>query len=135
MRPSRKSNEMRKTAEEAHHDAVELQAGVERIALGPYTSYSLRTDPKHLCFVLSRYKFCAKVLAGKKEVLEIGCGDAIGLPIVAQAVGHLWAVDWDARKCLLTLRIAGAYFPRQQDKPTLAWPIVLTWGIAYGVCF
>ena len=87
---------MRKTAKKAHHDAVELQSGVERIALGPYTSYSLRTDPKHLCFVLARYKFCAKLLAGKRKVLEIGCGDAIGLPIVAQAVGHLWAMDWDA---------------------------------------
>ena len=29
--------------------------------------------------------------------MEIGSGDGIGLPIVAQAVGHLYCVDWDER--------------------------------------
>ncbi len=48
-----------------------------------------------MCFVLSRYKFCAKLLEGKDSVLEIGCGDAIGSPIVAQSVGHVYATDWD----------------------------------------
>ncbi|MBL7131595.1 MAG: SAM-dependent methyltransferase, partial [Candidatus Omnitrophica bacterium] len=56
------------------------------IQLGPWTSHIWRTDPKHLVFVLARYKFCAKMLAGKKEVLEIGCGDAFGVPVVLQTV-------------------------------------------------
>jgi 2-polyprenyl-3-methyl-5-hydroxy-6-metoxy-1,4-benzoquinol methylase len=86
----------RKTAEEAHREAVRIQLTEQRIVLGPYASHSLRTDAKHLCFVLSRYKFCAKLFEGKKKVLEIGCGDAVGLPIVAQAVGHVYATDWDA---------------------------------------
>ena len=84
-------------AEEAHRDAVELQVGGEPVLLGPYASHSLRTDAKHMCFVLSRYKFCAKLLEGKARVLEIGCGDAIGLPIVAQSVGHIDATDWDPK--------------------------------------
>jgi 2-polyprenyl-3-methyl-5-hydroxy-6-metoxy-1,4-benzoquinol methylase len=67
------------------------------IALGPWTSANLVRDPKHLCFVLSRYKFCAKMLHGKKDVMEIGIGDGFGLPLVAQAVGHIYAVDWDPR--------------------------------------
>ena len=87
---------MEETAKKAHDDAAQVQLGAERVTLGPYTSYSLGTDPKHLCFVLSRYKFCARLLEGKSKVLEIGCGDAIGLPIVAQAVGHVWATDWDS---------------------------------------
>ena len=87
---------VKKTAEEAHRDAVRIQLKEERIVLGPYASHSLRTDAKHLCFVLSRYKFCAKLLEGKQKVLEIGCGDAVGLPIVAQAVGRVYATDWDA---------------------------------------
>jgi len=87
---------VKKSAEEAHRDAVEAQSQDERIILGPYASHSVRSDPKHMCFVLSRYKFCAKLLEGKQKVLEIGCGDAIGLPIVAQAVGQVYATDWDA---------------------------------------
>src|SRR5436190_2013538 len=85
----------KKSAEEAHREAVELQGKNQPISLGPYTSHSLRTDPKHLCFVLSRYKFCAKLLQGKERVLEIGCGDGIGAPIMASSVGYLYAVDWD----------------------------------------
>lgn len=86
----------KKSAEEAHRDAVRVQSNEERIVLGPYSSHSFRTDAKHLCFVFSRYKFCAKLLEGKQKVLEIGCGDAVGLPIVAQAVGRVYATDWDA---------------------------------------
>ncbi len=87
---------VKKSAEVAHRDAVRVQLKEERIVLGPYASHSVRTDAKHLCFVLSRYKFCAKLLEGKQQVLEIGCGDAVGLPIVAQAVGRVYATDWDA---------------------------------------
>ena len=61
--------------------------------LGPRTSHSIRTDAKHLLFTLSRYKFCAKMLEGKQRVLEVGCGDAIGAPIMLQSVGSLYAVD------------------------------------------
>jgi len=65
------------------------------VELGPCTSYSLAQDPKHMSFVLSRYKFVAKMLAGKKKVLEVGAGDGFGLPIVAQAVEWVDTVDWD----------------------------------------
>lgn len=52
-------------------------------------------DPKHLGFMLARYKFVAKMFAGMPRVLEVGCGDATGYPIVAAAVGYLAAVDKD----------------------------------------
>lgn len=70
------------------------------IMMGPHTGYQYRTDPKHLCFVLSRYKFCSKLLGGKASVLEVGCGDAFGTPIVAQAVKTLTAIDWDEQLVL-----------------------------------
>lgn len=94
------SNEVAKrrpSARELYALGTAKQFESEEIALGPWTSYSLRTDPKHLAFVLARYKFCAKMLAGLPSVMEIGCGDGVGLPLVAQAVGHLYAVDWDTR--------------------------------------
>lgn len=52
-------------------------------------------DPKRLTFVLSRYKFVAKMLQGKTNVLEVGCADAFGTRIVQQAVDKLTAIDFD----------------------------------------
>jgi len=70
---------------------------VESLRIGPWASYSLTDDPKHLCFVLSRYKFCAKMLEGKGHVLELGCGDGFGTPIVAKVVNKLIAIDSQPR--------------------------------------
>jgi 2-polyprenyl-3-methyl-5-hydroxy-6-metoxy-1,4-benzoquinol methylase len=83
-----------------HLEGTDYQFATKCLELGPWTSYSLLHDPKHMCFVLSRYKFCAKLLEGKQSVLEIGCGDGFGLPIVAQSVGHLDCIDWDERLIL-----------------------------------
>jgi 2-polyprenyl-3-methyl-5-hydroxy-6-metoxy-1,4-benzoquinol methylase len=71
------------------------QFETEELSLGPWTSHSLINDPKHLCFVLSRYKFCAKMLEGKETVMEIGSGDGFGLPLLAQTAKKVYAVDWD----------------------------------------
>ena len=70
---------------------------IDSILLGPWTSYSLLHDPKHMGFVLARYKFCNKMLEGKKNVLEVGCGDGFGIPIVAQSVGRVLGIDVDDR--------------------------------------
>ena len=80
-----------------HVEATDEQFRTEEALLGPWTSYSLRNDPKHMAFVLARYKFCAKMLAGKESVLEVGCGDAFGTPIVAQEVKTLRCLDWEER--------------------------------------
>ncbi|HIK00196.1 TPA: class I SAM-dependent methyltransferase [archaeon] len=86
-----------KKQEKLHHSGTDYQFESEIIQLGPWSSYSLLHDPKHMCFVLSRYKFCAKMLEGKRSVLEIGCGDGLGAPIVAQSVKSLYCIDWDER--------------------------------------
>ena len=80
-----------------HVEATNDQFATKELNLGPWTSYSLINDPKHMAFVLSRYKFCAKMLDGKSSVLEVGCGDAFGAPIVAQAVDKLHCIDWEER--------------------------------------
>ena len=72
----------------------------EKLSLGPWTSWSMMHDARHMAFVLSRYKFVAKMLEGRKNVMEVGCGDAFGLPIVAQNLsegGVLYAVDWEEK--------------------------------------
>lgn len=76
------------------------------VILGPYTSHIWRHDPKHLQFLFSRYLFVSKMLQGKGEVLEVGCGDAIGTPIVLQTVGKVYGTDFEplvieaAKKCM-----------------------------------
>src|SRR3989338_6709948 len=70
---------------------------IEQIPMGPWTSYSLLHDPIHLSFVLCRYKFVARMLAGKKKALEVGCGDAPGTPIVAEFVKEVRATDVEKR--------------------------------------
>ena len=70
------------------------EQGFERMGLR--SSQSWAQDPKHLVFRLSRYKFVAKMLSGRKNVLEVGCGDAFGTRIVQQEVEGLSALDFDA---------------------------------------
>ena len=65
------------------------------VKMGPTASHLWRNDPRHLCFLLSRYKFCSKVLSGKKNVLEVGCGEAFGMPLVLQTVQHVHGIDFD----------------------------------------
>ena len=64
-------------------------------SLGLMTSQAWYDDPKRLTFTLARYKFVAKMLAGRDHVLEVGCADAFGTRIVVQEVKKLTAVDFD----------------------------------------
>ena len=65
--------------------------------MGLMASYRWHHDPKTILFVLSRYKFVAKMLTGYENVLEVGCADAFGSRIVRQAVGKLTALDIDCQ--------------------------------------
>ena len=70
-----------------------LREGLAR--LGIMTNQRWRDDPRGLLFILARYKFVAKMLAGRDEVVEIGCADAFGTRIVQQEVGAVTATDFD----------------------------------------
>jgi len=72
---------------------VKAKHGISR--LGLMINQGWHDDPKRLAFTLSRYKFVAKMLAGRANVLEIGCADAFGTRIVQQAVGKVTATDFD----------------------------------------
>lgn len=66
-----------------------------RAPLGVHANKQWFEDPKHLLFSMARYKFVAKMLAGSKRVLEIGCGDGFVARLVRQEVGELTLVDID----------------------------------------
>lgn len=65
------------------------------IKLGLMSAGTWYKDPKRFAFVLARYKFVAKMLAGKSHVLEVGCGDAFASRIVQQDVEQLTVLDVD----------------------------------------
>jgi 2-polyprenyl-3-methyl-5-hydroxy-6-metoxy-1,4-benzoquinol methylase len=81
---------------EPQYDSMVEQANARGLeTLGLMTSYAWNDDPKRLTFTLSRYKFVAKLLSGRTNVLEIGCADAFGTRIVRQEVERLTATDFD----------------------------------------
>lgn len=71
----------------------ELEAHGGPYEMGSYASHTWRNDPRHLLFSMARYKFCAKMLEGKKRVLEVGCGDGFCLPIMLQTVDMVHGTD------------------------------------------
>lgn len=87
------------------------------VRLGTATAQDYIHDPKHIVFVASRYKFAAKMVAGLDRVIEVGCGDAFGAPIIAQGVGRLICTDIDeetlksnAMRCAPFKNISFEYF-------------------------
>lgn len=86
---------MSRTVERQYDSHIELKETKGLTQLGVEKNANWFSDPKRLVFVLSRYKFVAKMLAGKNRVLEIGCGDAFPVRIVLQEVGAVHAVDID----------------------------------------
>lgn len=74
---------------------VKDMLGNQHIDLGYHWSYNLRQDPKRLGFVLSRYKFAAKMACKQGSVLELGCSEGIGAPILAEQAQSYLGIDMD----------------------------------------
>lgn len=71
--------------------------GNEHMNLGYHWSYNLRQDPKRLGFVLSRYKFAAKMACQAANILELGCSEGIGTPILSEFARSYTGVDLDTQ--------------------------------------
>jgi 2-polyprenyl-3-methyl-5-hydroxy-6-metoxy-1,4-benzoquinol methylase len=83
------------TREPQYQRSLDLLKEQGLTPLGLMTNQAWQDDPKHLLFTLSRYKFVAKMLAGRDHVLEVGCADAWATRIVVQSVKKLTATDFD----------------------------------------
>lgn len=83
------------TREPQYQRSLDLLKQQGLTPLGLMTNQAWQDDPKHLLFTLSRYKFVAKLLAGREHVLEVGCADAWATRIVVQSVKKLTATDFD----------------------------------------
>lgn len=83
------------TVEKQYQIMLEYRKRQGLESFGLMSSQAWFDDPKRLAFTLSRYKFAAKMLAGCKHVLEVGCADAFATRVVVQEVEKLTAVDFD----------------------------------------
>jgi len=83
------------TIEKQYQHCLDVDRQSGRTPLGLMSNQVWADDPRRLLFVLSRYKFVAKMIAGKKSVFEIGCADAFGTRIVRQSVDAVLATDID----------------------------------------
>jgi 2-polyprenyl-3-methyl-5-hydroxy-6-metoxy-1,4-benzoquinol methylase len=83
------------TLESHHQFLIEMRRDHGLAPLGLMTNHAWRDDPKRLTFTLARYKFVAKMLSRRKNVLEIGCADAFCTRIVQQAVENVTVTDID----------------------------------------
>ena len=86
---------MDQTREKQYQICLDLRDGLGLASLGLMTNQVWHEDPKRLTFVLSRYKFVAKMLAGRRSVFEVGCADAFASRIVRQEVESLTVADFD----------------------------------------
>jgi 2-polyprenyl-3-methyl-5-hydroxy-6-metoxy-1,4-benzoquinol methylase len=83
------------TVEPQYNRCIDLDRQFGRTKFGLMSNQVWHDDPKRLLFVLSRYKFVSKMLAGRENALEIGCADAFGTRLVRQVVPHVLATDID----------------------------------------
>lgn len=83
---------MRDPVNQPNIDFAERRGAIQ---LGLLKSREWISDPRRFLFSQARYKFTAKMLSGRKRVLEVGCGDAFNAPIVMQEVAHLTVTDFD----------------------------------------
>ena len=67
----------------------------DRVMMGLMSGDAYLGDTKRLAFTLSRYKFVSKMFAGFDRVLEVGCADAFGSPLVMNEVNNFSACDFD----------------------------------------
>ncbi len=83
------------TVEPQYQYHVDLKRRQGLTPLGIEKSGGWHEDPRRILFVLSRYKFVAKMLSGMDRVLDVGCGDGWPIPIVLQEVRQVHGIDID----------------------------------------
>lgn len=68
------------------------------ITLPLIDSFIVKNNFKGLLIMLSRYKFIAKMLEGRKNVVEVGCNAGFRTTILAQFVENVYGIDYDAEQ-------------------------------------
>ena len=71
--------------------------GDRELTIGRFLAGQLLHHPRHLLFVMSRYKFAARMLPPLEavDVLELGCGEGFGALLLAEGGHRVLGVDAD----------------------------------------
>jgi cyclopropane fatty-acyl-phospholipid synthase-like methyltransferase len=85
------------------HSREVIAVGLEENICSDHWSYRFRDDPKRLAFILARYKFAAYMGGKHRSILELGCGEGIGAPLLAAEATHYTGIDLDD-SAILTAR-------------------------------
>ena len=72
-----------KTKDPVNQPGLDVSLGIGETRLGLLKNWEWYDDPRRLVFSMARYKFVAKMFAGRKSVLEFGCGDAFCAGFIA----------------------------------------------------
>lgn len=80
----------------------------ERVVLGRHWSYNIRQDPRRLAFVLSRYKFAARMIGPGRSVLELGCSEGLGACILGEFASSYLGLDADGEAIAAARRNFGS---------------------------
>ncbi len=68
----------------------------EGFTLGPVNAATWLRDPRHMGFMLARYKFAAKMMRRCASILEVGCGEGLGaFMLVRDTPARVLGVDFD----------------------------------------
>ena len=86
---------LKKTKENQYNVLLKTSEKYGDSTFGLMANFGWKTDPMKLVFSSSRYKFVSKILKGKSNVLEVGCGDGFYSRIVKQNVKKLSICDFD----------------------------------------
>lgn len=65
------------------------------VRFGKHWSFNIFNDPKRLAFVLSRYKFAARLATKGRRVLELGCSEGLGGRLLAEFATSYTGIDLD----------------------------------------
>ena len=68
----------------------------EGFTLGPVNAATWLRDPRHMGFMLARYKFAAKMMRRCTSILEVGCGEGLGtLMLIRDTAAKVLGIDFD----------------------------------------
>lgn len=68
---------------------------IEKLHFEKYLSHIMLKTPSRVLRMFSYYKFVANFIPSGKKILEIGCNEGFGVPILAEKAASLTAVDFD----------------------------------------
>ncbi|CAM2007645.1 class I SAM-dependent methyltransferase [Acanthopleuribacter pedis] len=63
--------------------------------LSQHWTFNLMDDPKRLAFVMARYQFVVDMCTPNSSVIELGCSEGIGLPLLLEKADRYTGVDID----------------------------------------